>query len=107
MRGRFSTIGIPSPSHPATNYLTQDSTTQGKRNEFPAVSRLDSEVYDERDTDMNIKIPGEAELLNSLAKVTKRDIYYYCERNQTEKQQIFIHLNILCFHKHQSQSAST
>ena len=56
---------------------------------------------------MDIEVPGKAELLNSLAKVAERDIYNYCQRNQTEKQQIFIHPDILCFRKHQSQSAST
>ena len=35
---------------------------------------------------MNIEVPGEAELLNSLAKKSKRDIHNYCQRNQTEKQ---------------------
>jgi len=55
---------------------------------------------------MDIKVPGEAELLDSLAKKAKRDIHNYCQGDQTEKQQVSIHPVILCFQVQQSQSAS-
>jgi len=35
---------------------------------------------------MDVEVPSEAELLNSLTKVTQWYIYNDCQRNQTEKQ---------------------
>src|SRR6185369_1609677 len=84
--GRFSAaIGVPPFSCPAAYYLPEYGAGNGERDEFPAVSGLDSEVYDKRYAYMDIEVPGKAEFSDTLPHIAERDVYCNCSQNKPDK----------------------
>src|SRR6185369_1398037 len=84
--GRFSAaISVQPFSCPAAYQLPEHGAGNGERDDFPAVSGFDSEVYNERDADMDIEVPGKTEFLDTLPHIAERDVYCNCSQNQPDK----------------------
>ena len=71
--------------------LACNGRAEGERDEHPAEARLDPEIDDERDGDMDVEVPAEGELPVILPQVTERPVDREGEENQPRKGEKSVH----------------
>src|SRR5512142_3414344 len=99
----------PAPVDETADKLPDKSPAEGQGDELPAEPRLHPEIDDDRYGDVDVKVPGEGELLAVLPQVAEGQIDGECQDYEPQKGGNIVHgflSRIVCNLGYSCQSAS-